>query len=168
MKKLLALLVLLCLCCTMVACGNKNDDANEDPKEELKEEAPKTPCEDALKEFAGEEGSVFYDAWLIYSWTKNNLDAFKNPASVEFTDGDVFYHETASGDIDYFLVEYRADNSFGGKTVSYMKLTQFSLTSTDWQPTLVSPNYYGEKIWRCGSVASVTKDALKEYISLNY
>ena len=167
MKKLLALLVLLCLCCTMVACGNKNDDANEDPKEELKEEAPKTPCEDALKEFAGEEGSVFYNDWLIYSWTKNNLDAFKNPVSVEFT-GNAYYYENSSGEIEFFLVEYRADNSFGGKTVSYMKLTEFSLTSTDdWTPTFISPSYEGKSIYKCG-VSTPTKDALKEYQDLNY
>ena len=164
MKKLLALLVLLCLCCTMVACGNKNDDANEEPKEEVSE----TPCEDYLWNDFTNQGTIFKTDWLLYSWTKNNLDAFKNPVSVEFT-GNAYYYENSSGEIEFFLVEYRADNSFGGKTVSYMKLTEFSLTSTDgWTPTFISPSYEGKSLYTCGGVSTPTKDALKEYQDLNY
>ncbi len=161
MKKLLALLILFCLCLTMVACGNNDGGSSDDSSNKVE-----TPCEDYLRDDFTNGGTIFKEDWLIYLWTKNNLNSFKDPASVEFT-GNAYYHKNSSGDVDFFLVEYRANNSFGGKTVSYMKLTEYSLTETDWQPTFISPSYEGEKIFKYG-ISDPTKDALKEHQELNY
>lgn len=167
MKKLIALLTLLCLCFSLFACGNKNDNeenTNEETKEENKEEVSKTPCEDALKSLTS--GGIFEEDWLIYSWTTKNLDKFKNPASVKLTDK-AFYHQDASGEVDYLVVGYRAENGFGGTTVSYMKLTPYSLTATDWEPTIPMNDFYGDTVYSY-YIASQTKDALAEYISQHY
>lgn len=161
MKKLLTLLILVCLCLSMVACENNSNNNQNNTSNTVE-----TPCEDYLWNDFTNCGTIFKQDWLIYSWTKNNLGKFKNPASVEFT-GNAYYHKNSSGEIDYFLVEYRADNSFGGKTVSYMKLTEFSLTETDWYPPFISPNYNGEQVW-VFHVSDPTKRALKEHQDLNY
>ena len=168
MKKLIALLTLLGLCFSLFACGNKGDNGNDvpngDTSNNTEENISKTPCEDALKSLASV--SVFENDWLIYYWTTNNLDKFKNPASVKLTDK-AFYHEDASGEVDYFVVGYRAENSFGGTTVSYMKLTLYSLTATDWEPMIPMNDFYGDTVYSY-YISSQTKDALAEYISQHY
>ena len=127
MKKLISLLLVVLLMLSLFSCGNENDDSTNDTSNS-EENVSKTPCEDKLKEYSTQ--SLFKHEYVIYTWTKNNIEKFKNPASVEFT-GKAYYHTTdttSSGEVDFYLVEYRADNSFGGKTVSYMKLTAYSLT----------------------------------------
>lgn len=166
MKKLIALLMLLCLCLSLFACGNNNDTTDEVP-EEPEENVSKTPYEDKLKEYST-QNSIYKHEYVIYTWTKNNIEKFKNPASVEFT-GNAYYHTvdtTSESEVDFYLVEYRADNGFGGKTVSYMKLTAYSIVAVDWTPPLpVHYNY--EQVWKCFMLGAA-EDALNEYISLNY
>lgn len=82
--------------------------------------------------------------------------------------GNAYYaKDEATSEIKFFLIEARANNSFGGKAVGYVKVTATSLTQTDWTPPLVAPEFEGERVWR-SSLGSYVIDAVNEYINNNY
>lgn len=152
MKKAISLILALVLCLSLCACGNTAED--------------NTPYADALEEQA-EDGSIMYtSAWLMYSWITKNINSFKNPASVELTGNAYYCKDEVSSEIKFFLVEFRADNSFGGKSVGYAKVTYSGITEIDWQPATVSPSFENEKVWVCGT--AFMEDAFKEYMNNNY
>lgn len=156
MKKVISLLLALVLCLSLCACGGgKNDPAES-----------KTPYADALEEQAKDGSISNTSAWLMYSWITENLGSFKNPASVELTGNAYYCKGETSTDFKFFLVEFRAENSFGGNSVGYCKVTAAGITETDWQPTQISPTFENEKVWMCGT--AFFDDAFKEYIANHY
>lgn len=156
MKKILVILLALIMCLSVCACGEK-------------EEPSKTPLADKLEANYNEDpaDAIAKREWLMYSWFIQGIESFKNPASVELT-GTVYYVEDeTTNETKFFLIETRAENSFGGKTVGYVKVTSTSLTEVKWEPAFVNAKFEGEKVWKSLS-GSVIADAVAEYISLNY
>lgn len=122
---------------------------------------------DYIKEQYKEDDSILNSLdWFLYNWTVNNIESFKDPASVSFTDT-FYYHKDESGNIEYLLVEYRAKNSFGGYTTSYFHVNVYSIQQIDWTPSFIGASYYGEKIYK-GFPSTIVKKALAEYIEKNY
>ena len=155
MKKLIAIFLILVMCLSICAC---NSESGTNP----------TPYADALK---GEydknpDSSIYKPTWLMYSWLTKNINSFKNPASVELTGQACYAKDEVSGEYKYFLIEIRADNSFGGKSLGYVKVTATSLAETNWEPSLISPSFEGEKVWKFGT--GFMEDAFKEFIANNY
>ena len=153
MKKTISLLLILVLCLSLCACGSNTTESN-------------TPYADALEEQAQDGSITGTSAWLMYNWITKNLGVFKNPASVELTGNAYYCKGESSTDFKYFLVEFRAENSFGGNSVGYCKVTATSITETDWQPSTTSPSFENEKVWVCGT--AFLDNAFKEYMELNY
>lgn len=104
--------------------------------------------------------------WLAYRWTVNNIESFNNPSSVTFADG-CYYHKNKTGNVDYLLIEYRAQNKFGGYSTFYCYVTAYSIQEVDWTPPSIFPNYNGEQVWTF-FISSPLKKALSEYIGENY
>ena len=150
----LAVITLLSLC-TLVSCGEKTEPS-------------KTPTADKLEKLYNEDPTniVYKLDWFSYSWFVKGLSSFKNPASVELVDK-LYYAKNDAGEIKYFLIETRAENSFGGKTVGYVKVTSTSVAQVDWKPTLVGNEFEGEKVYT-SSVSSMVRTAVAEYIAANY
>lgn len=158
MKKVLSLILALVLCLSLCACGSGNG-ANETTES-------KTPYADALEEQAKDGSITNTSAWLMYSWLTKNLGSFKNPSSVELT-GNAFYCKGETDtDFKFFLVEIRAENSFGGNSVGYCKVTANGIVETDWKKTTPPQDFEGEKVWNCGT--AFLDNAFKEYMTNNY
>ena len=98
---------------------------------------------------------------------KSGLNSFKNPASVEVTGSCYYCRNEETKEIKFALVEVRADNSFGGKSVGYVKVSPTGIVQTDWTKTVPPKDFEGEKVWN-QSLTSWFKDALSEYIALNF
>ena len=169
MKKIVALLLVLVMCLSICACnsesGTNTDNTNNN--ETNSTDTPKSPYADALKgEYDKNPDSIINkSAWLMYSWLTKNINSFKNPASVELTGNAYYAKDEASGEIKYFLIETRADNSFGGKSVGYVKVTATALAETNWEPS-IPPRFEGEQVWNHGS--SWIANAFNEFIANNY
>ena len=168
MKKIIAMLLVLVMCLSICACnsesGTNTDNTNNNDTNST--DTP-TPDADALK---GEydknpDSSIYKTAWLMYSWLTKNINNFKNPASVELTGNAYYAKDEASGEIKYFLIETRADNSFGGKSVGYVKVTATALVETNWESS-IPPRFEGEQVWNCGTIWM--EDAFNEFITNNY
>lgn len=77
------------------------------------------------------------------NWVLKNIDVFKNPQSVEVVKS--FRHENSSGEIDYFMMEIRAQNGFGGYGTDFYQVTQSGIYkgfNPALYPTLDIPLYY--------------------------
>ena len=159
MKKIIAMLLALVICLSVFACNDKSKTTDT--------QASNSPYANTLKESYNQnpDSAIYKPAWFMYSWLTNNINDFKNPASVELTGNAYYAKDEASGEIKYFLIETRADNSFGGKTVGYVKVTASSLVQTDWEPSL-PPKFEGEQVWNVGT--AFIADAFKEFIANNY
>lgn len=147
----IALLLCVLMSVSLCACG--------------KSEASSTPLADKLEEHAKEYDS-YADALLMYNWLTSNIESFKDPSSVQLT-GNAFYcKDESTSEIKFFLVECRADNSFGGKSVGYVKVEPNKITELDWEPAQISPDFENEKVWKCGTAEM--EDAFREYITNHY
>lgn len=158
MKRVLALALALVLVLSLVACGG-----GEQKKDS------KTPIADELKQAAEEDekGGLYERDWILYNWITKSINSFKNPSSVELGEKYFYCKGTTEGEYKFFLVEIRADNSFGGKSVGYCMVTPSSISETEWQPLNGSFNYQGEEVYR-RDIGSFLKDAVKEYIGNTY
>ncbi len=164
-KKLIALLLLLAMCLSLAACGG---DASAEGK---KPDAPAettvdAPLAAALEEAAKDGSMINTSAWLMYSWLTRNLNDFKDPATVELTGNAYYCKDESSGDFKFFLMEIRANNSFGGKSVGYVKVTSTGIVETDWTPAKTSPTFEGEQVWKCGTL--FMEDVFQEFMENNY
>lgn len=157
MKKVLALMLALVLVLSLVACGGE------------KKSDSKTPIADELKQAAEEDekGGLRERDWILYSWITKSINSFKNPSSVELGEKAFYCKGDSEGEYKFFLVEIRADNSFGGKSVGYCKVTPSSITETEWQPLNGNFTFEGEKVSRHDILSSL-KDAVKEYTENTY
>lgn len=155
MKKLLVIAIAVMMCVSFAACsGSVTSKSN-------------TPYADDLKKQAESgEYSLYENAWLLYNWLTKNLESFKNPYSVELTGNAYYCEDEESGDIKFFLVEIRAQNSFGGNTVGYCKVTSNAIVQTDWQKTTPPKDFDGEKVWYFGT--HWIENAFYEYMTNNY
>lgn len=167
MKKLISLLLAFVLCLSLCACGSANNppetnalvDTNAPTKSN-------TPYADALEEQAKDGSITNTSAWLMYSWITKNIGSFKNPSSVELTGNAYYCKGETSTDFKFFLVEIRAENSFGGNSVGYCKVTANGIVETDWEPAQTSPTFENEKVWKCGT--AFLDNAFEEYMANNY
>lgn len=75
------------------------------------------------------------EAYIAACWLIKNINSFKSPKSVEVLN--YWIHRT-DGEIDYFIMETRAQNSFGGNTMDYT-LVEYGKISKGFSPYL----YYG-------------------------
>lgn len=155
MKKLLSLTLVVMMCVIFTACGGSITSKSNTPY-----------ADDLKKQAESGEYSYYANAWLLYSWLTNNLESFKNPSSVKLTGNAYYCKGESSDDIKFFLVEIRAQNSFGGNTVGYCKVTANAIVQTDWQKTTPPKDFDGEKVWNCGT--SFMEDAFYEYVANNY
>lgn len=154
MKKLIAILLAAIMLLSLCACGGG------------KEKKSATPAADELEKRAKDGDSIFVRDWTMYSWLTKNIDAFKNPASVELT-GKSYYCKDESGTgYKFFLIECTADNSFGGKSSGYVKVTENGIVETDWEPPLINPSFGGESVWKGGT--AFMEPAFEEYMSIHY
>lgn len=80
------------------------------------------------------DASYLESTYLACLWFQHNLNSFKKPESVEVLD--VCYHEE-NGKIDYFVLQVRAENGFGGNTIGYYNLT-YSAIASGYSPYLFS------------------------------
>ncbi len=137
MRKLYAMLLALVMCLSICACNGDKAGSSQTLADKIEARYEEDPS------------NIIYKLdWFEYSWLTKNLNSFKDPASVELT-GNVYYaKDEATSEIKFILIEARANNSFGGKAVGYVKVTATSLTQTNWTPSLVSPNFEGEGVWR--------------------
>lgn len=130
-----------------------------------------TPIADELEELAKEDTSTNkefdYLAWVTYQWVTDNIEGFLNPATVEMT-GEAYYcvGETP-GEFKFLLVEFRADNAMGGKTVGYSKVTSSGIHDTDWQPRLGGYTFEGEQVWKASHTFRAV-NAFEEFMANNY
>ena len=154
MKKTISLLLALVLCLSMCACGGE------------KAAETQTPYADALEEAAKDGSMTNTSAWLMYSWITKNIGAFKNPGSVELTGNAYYCKGESSTDFKFFLVEFRAENSFGGNSVGYAKVTATGIAETDWEPAQIKPSFENEQVWKCGT--AFMENAFKEFMAINY
>lgn len=154
MKKLIAFLLAAIMLLSLCACGAGEQAASQ------------TPLADELKSKA-EAGDILYpQAWALYRMLTKNIGKFKDPSSVELT-GKVYYCKgDGDGEYKFFLVECRANNSFGGKSVGYVKVTENDLIETNWEPTLISPEFEGESVFHGDTM--LMQPAFDEFISVNY
>ncbi|MBQ3331252.1 MAG: hypothetical protein IJG87_08770 [Ruminococcus sp.] len=155
MKKVLAFVLALVFVLSLAACGESGGKTDS-----------KTPYADELSQKAesGESG-LYVEAYTMYSWLTRNLDSFKDPASVELGDT-AYYCKDDSGDYKFFLIQIRANNSFGGKSSGYCKVTLTRIEETDWQPPQTYPKYENETVYKSGT--TLVKDAFNEYKENNY
>lgn len=136
-----------------------------DYPEYLEKNAEQAKQKDAANRDVFDKNDI--NTWNLYCWLTAGLDTFKNPASVQITGSDVFYAKTDGDEYPYFLIELRAENSFGGYGVSYFKVSSSGVEQVNWQPTLISPNYNGDTVMR-GFSAMYLSEALTVYIDRNY
>ena len=111
----------------------------------------------------------YRSGYLAASWLINNLDSFKNPSSV--TVKNVYYID---GEIEKdrcspscFIMEISAQNSFGGYSTNYFKVTSSSISEATIKSTLGhGPYYYGNKQIYISDASGVNR-AVQEHIADN-
>ncbi len=91
---------------------------------------------DYLSYEADNDGNIGFsqNQYLGCLYLMNNIEAFKDPSSVEVTK--VVKHTNDSGKVDYFMMEIRAKNSFGAYNVDWFKITLASIDK-GYSPYLV-------------------------------
>ncbi len=166
MKRIVSFALIITIILSLALVFGSCDSSGTDDTQGGTNNNSKTPYADALEE-AAKDGSIVYTSdWLMYSWITKNIQTFKNPASVELTGNAYYCKGEGETDFKFFLVEFRAENSFGGKTVSYAKVTANAIVTTNWQPTQIRPSFEGEQVWRFGT--SGIENAFDEFMENNY
>lgn len=95
------------------------------------------PMIDYLKkesESNGNKGSS-YEKYLACRYFLDGVERFKNPASIEVLE--VFKHTTEQGVVDYYMMECRGQNSFGGNTVDWVKVDIYGI-SDGFSPYIIT------------------------------
>lgn len=126
------------------------------------------PYMDYLYEEANKADASGFDQARYYAsqWLVSNLDAFKNPTSVSVNK--IRYPVDAisatSCDCDYFIMEIRAQNGFGGYGVEYYKVAPYRIEKV----TLSYDRFYGTQDTLQMHSETVINRALKEHIESRY
>ena len=98
------------------------------------------------------------EEYLASRWLIKNINSFKNPKSVEVLD--YWIHRT-NGEIDYFIMEIRAQNGFGGNTIDYT-LVEYGKISEGFSPYLYSDIILLDGFTQGWSLHTI-EQVLKEY-----
>ena len=71
-------------------------------------------------EYYSRRGEVYQTNLLACAWFGNHRNAFKNPDSIEVLQA---WEHTSNGSIDFFMLQVRGENSFGGNSIEYVQLS---------------------------------------------
>lgn len=121
---------------------------------------------DYLSYEADNDGNIgsSQNKYLGCLYLMNNIEAFKDPSSVEVTK--VVKYTNDSGKVDYFMMKIRAKNSFGAYNVDWFKITLASIDK-GYSPYLVKRlGLMYDGFSPAGSISSDTQlytQAVKEY-----
>ncbi|MBR7135837.1 MAG: hypothetical protein IKD14_01790 [Clostridia bacterium] len=79
-------------------------------------------------------GEKYQEDLLACAWFSNHRNAFKNPDSIEVLQA---WKHTSNGSVDFFMLEVRGENSFGGNSIEYLQLS-YSGFSDGYSPYIFS------------------------------
>ena len=95
------------------------------------------PMIDYLKKESENDGNTgsSYHRYLACRYFLDGIERFKNPSTIEIIE--VFKHTTEQGVVDYYMMECRGQNSFGGNTVDWVKVDRYGI-SEGFSPYITS------------------------------
>ena len=113
---------------------------------------------------ANENKGASYELYVACSCFINGVEQFKNPSSVQVLE--VFKHQTEDGTVDYYMMQCRAQNSYGGYTTNWF-IVDYSGISEGFQP-FIAPGLnldgFAPIVSSSGDAKIITL-AVKEYLA---